>query len=109
MERTYIIIQMRHTFAHVHIKHLSHLCLSLAFFRNVSSLQRTPVTVSQGQNSVRGINALQQPYLIVLHDCWLQQEHLMNLSHFTLFNTHQQIMIKNFEFCSKFMKIYYMR
>jgi len=30
------------------------------------------------------------------------------LGHFTLFSTHQQIMIKHFKVCSKFMKTYYM-
>jgi len=79
----------------VNIKHLSHFFLSLAFVRHVSSLQQTPVTASQGQNSVHGIDVLEQPYLI-LYDCWLPQEHLMNLGHFILFSTHQQIMIKNF-------------
>jgi len=32
--------------------------LSLAFVRNVSLLQHTPVTASQGQNSVHGIDVL---------------------------------------------------
>jgi len=31
----------------------------------------------------------------------------MNLGHFTLFSKHQQIMIKHFKVCSKFMKTYY--
>jgi len=81
IEQIYIIIQIRQTFAHVHIKHLSHFCLSLAFFRNVSLLQRTPVTASQGQNPVHGIDVLKQPYLVVLLGCWLPQEHLMKLVH----------------------------
>lgn len=50
---------MRQTFTHVHIKHRFHFFLSLAFVRNVSSLQHTPVTASQGQNSVHGIDVLE--------------------------------------------------
>jgi len=69
---------MRQTFANVHIKHLTHFFQSLAFVRNVSSLQHTPVAASQGQNFVHGIDVPEQPYLVVLHDCWLPQEHLMN-------------------------------
>jgi len=99
---------MRQTFTHVHIKHLFHFFLSLAFVRNVSSLQYTPVTASQGQNSVHEIDVLEQPYLVALHDCWLPQEHVTNLGHFTLFSTLQQIRIKHFKACSKFMKTYYM-
>jgi len=50
---------MRQTFTHVHIKHLFHFFLSLVFVRNVSSLQHTPVTASQGQNSMHGIDVLE--------------------------------------------------
>jgi len=63
----------------------------------VHCMQHSPVTASQGQNFSHGINVLEQPYPVVLHDCWLPQEHLMNLNHFTLFSTHQQIIIKNFK------------
>jgi len=58
MEHIYIIKQMRQNFDHVHIKHFSHFLLLLAFVRNVSSLQHTSVTASQGQNSVHGIDVL---------------------------------------------------
>jgi len=55
----YIIVQMRQTFTYVHIKHRFHFFLSLAFVKNVSSLQHTPVTALQGQNSVHEIDVLE--------------------------------------------------
>jgi len=61
MEHKYNIykFKMRKFFTHVHIKHLFHFFLSLAFVRNVSSLQHTSVSASHGQNSVHGVDILE--------------------------------------------------